>query len=99
MKKAWINFWLGATMFISVTLLGATGLIMRFVVPAGQGKGQSFLSLARHSWRDIHFTLALIFLSLLAVHLVLHWNWIVGRFRDLKKRGKGPDPECSAKES
>jgi len=34
------------------------------------------LGLGRHDWGDVHFVLALLFVSLILVHIVLHWTWI-----------------------
>jgi len=34
------------------------------------------LGLGRHVWGDIHFVLALLFVSAILVHVVLHWMWI-----------------------
>jgi len=92
MKKSWLNFWLGAAMFADGLLLALTGLIMKYVLPPGQGyrRGQglsedSFFWLGRHQWGSIHFDFALILIALLLVHLILHWNWIVGRIKELRK--------------
>jgi len=42
----------------------------------GAGEVKQWLGLGRHDWGDVHFILALLFLSLILVHLVLHWTWI-----------------------
>jgi hypothetical protein len=40
-------------------------------------------SMTRHEWGSIHFYLAAGFLILMAVHIILHWQWIKNRFKSL----------------
>lgn len=35
-----------------------------------------FLGLHRQDWLTIHFYLALTFITLVVVHIILHWTWI-----------------------
>lgn len=90
MKRTTLNFIVDLISFANLLLLAATGVILRWVLPPGSGggHGQGFrggrgpgevkllLGLGRHDWGDIHFTLALLFVSLMLVHLYLHWTWI-----------------------
>jgi len=39
---------------------------------------------SRHEWGDIHFWISVIFLAVLAFHLILHWGWIVCMIRKQK---------------
>jgi hypothetical protein len=39
--------------------------------------------MTRHEWRNIHFYFALFFLTLMVVHILLHWSWIKGYFKSL----------------
>jgi len=43
---------------------------------SGVGEVRQLLGLGRHDWGYVHFILALLFLSLILVHIVLHWTWI-----------------------
>jgi hypothetical protein len=45
--------------------------------PPGSNKTLSLRGLTRHQWGDIHFWISLGLLVVIAVHLALHWNWIV----------------------
>ncbi len=90
MKRTTWNLILDTISFLNLLSLAATGTIMRWVLPPGSGGGQGhgfrggrdpgevkeLLGLGRHDWGDIHFTLALVFISLILVHLILHWTWI-----------------------
>ena len=74
-SKSDINFYLDIVLFIAMMGLIATGVILHLVLPHGSGQ-LTFLGLRRHGWGDIHFWIALLFTTLILVHLVLHWNWI-----------------------
>lgn len=85
MKRPAQNFLVDSLSLVAFVLLVATGVIMYFVLPPGS-HGVTLWGLGRHDWGDIHFWVAVGFLGLLAVHLLLHWKWIVhmvrGRSRD-----------------
>ena len=36
-----------------------------------------------HEWGAIHFYLAVLFVSLMLVHIILHWTWIKNYFTSL----------------
>jgi len=42
----------------------------------GGSQVKQLLGLGRYDWGDVHFILALVFVSLILVHIVLHWTWI-----------------------
>jgi hypothetical protein len=89
MKRTTLNFIIDLIGFVDLLLLAATGSILRWVLPPGSGGygrafrggrgGQHIKSLwgmGRHDWGDIHFVLSLLFLSVMLVHIILHWTWI-----------------------
>lgn len=91
MKKTQKNFYLAVVMFAQVLMLGATAYIMEYQFECGQGRRggrglgrQTFLSRGRHDWGDVHSVIALSLLIVLAIHLLLHWNWIKCRIVDLR---------------
>jgi hypothetical protein len=104
MNRLWINFWLAAAAFLDLLALGTTGLLLRYLVPPGRGRGgwaaaePSFFWLHRHDWRDLHFYFAAVFLLLAATHLLLHWKWISCRLRELRAGRRPPEkvgpPDC-----
>lgn len=71
------NFIVDLISFVLFTFLGVTGLLIHYILPAGSGHFKEVLGLNRHQWGDIHFTIAIAFLLVLATHVVLHWNWVV----------------------
>jgi hypothetical protein len=85
-----MNFLVDSMVFAALLLLAATGAVMKWVLPPGTGGGhgrgfrggrspaevKDLFGLARHDWGDIHFILALLLVSVILVHVVLHWTWI-----------------------
>ena len=82
--------------FLNLVGLAITGSIMKWILPPGSaGHGYGFRggrgpgeikylwSMTRHEWGDIHFILALLFVFLMVVHIILHWNWIKCYFKSL----------------
>ena len=78
MKKNTWNFWIDLLTLLVFVGEAWTGLLMRYILPPGQGRGRSWSlwGLNRHDFGDIHFYLALIFIILIFIHLWLHWAWV-----------------------
>ncbi|SMF15072.1 protein of unknown function [Alteromonadaceae bacterium Bs31] len=77
MKKVKINFITDIIAFICFVFLLSTGVIMKYQLPPRSGGWLNIWGLNRHDWGDIHFYLAMVFLSVIAFHLIMHWKWIV----------------------
>ena len=70
--------------FVLFIILCSTGLINWLVLPRGyEGRGNFLVSL-RHYFITIHEWAGLIFIFLIAIHIVLHWPYIKS---NLKKYG------------
>lgn len=80
-RKPTQNFIIDIASLVAMTLIAATGLLIRYTLPPGQGHGRTVLGLTRHEWGGIHFWIAVLLLALLVIHLVLHWKWIVTMIR------------------
>ena len=85
MKKSTLNFLIDVLSLIVFIVLIATGAIIRFLLPPGGGYGPGrrstieadrFLSMTRHEWGTVHFWFSVIFVILVAVHIILHYRWI-----------------------
>lgn len=77
MRKANWNFLIDALSFVAFVLLVSTGVIMHYLLPPGTGRHLVLWGFDRHEWGAFHFWVAVALLVLLAVHLVLHWRWVV----------------------
>ncbi|OGR06752.1 MAG: hypothetical protein A3K23_06490 [Desulfobacca sp. RBG_16_58_9] len=95
MDKLKFNFIIDATMFLCLMAMASLGFLMKYSLPPGrevQAKYGRNLQLTwlgwdRHDWGDIHLYLAFALLTLLVVHLILHWHQILGLFQRVV-----PDP-------
>ena len=103
-SKNRVNFWLGTLMFADMLFLSLIALIMKYILPPGcgsrhrgwgEGEPLTFLGLGRHDWGDVHWVLALILLSMLVVHLLLHWKWIVHQIKCTFEKA-GDSEACEA---
>jgi len=77
MKRTDHNFIIDMIAFIGFVAVTVTGVVMRYLLPPGSGHFSTIWSLDRHEWGDIHFWISMIFFFVLALHLLLHWRWLV----------------------
>jgi len=95
-KRTTVNFIVDLIAFIDLLCLACTGFIIKFILPPGSGgRGRGFRggrgpgeikelwSMTRHEWGDIHFFLAVLFVTLMIIHIILHWTWIKSYFKSL----------------
>ena len=78
MKKNTWNFLID--LLILLVFVGKiwTGLLMRYILPPGQGRGRSWTlwGMNRHDFGNIHFYLGIAFIILILIHIWLHWAWL-----------------------
>ena len=77
MRRATVNFIIDVVAFVGFVLLTVTGILMHYILPPGSGSYASLWGLNRHDWGELHFWVSAVFFSVLSVHLILHWRWIV----------------------
>lgn len=72
-----LNFWLDATLLVTVLFIGWVSAVLHIVFPAPTtADGWVLWGKTFDQWRDIQST-ALCVCALLALeHVVLHWNWV-----------------------
>lgn len=67
--------------FILFIILSGTGLLNWLVLPREFEARGSFLVSLRHFFISIHEWAALIFIIVVAVHIVLHWIYLKSNFK------------------
>ncbi len=93
MSRTELNAIVDAIAYAGLVVLATTGLMLRWQMPpgsgglhgmgpgSGAGAGSRPVTVvwgfSRHEWGSIHYWIALGLMSVLAVHLILHWKWIV----------------------
>jgi len=95
MDKTKLNFVIDALMFLCLMGLTGLGFLMKYVLLPGRAAWAKYgrnveltwLGWNRHDWGEIHFYLALIMLGVLVIHIILHWQMILGLLARLL-----PDP-------
>lgn len=85
MRKSEINFTIDIAAFLAFVFLISTGFLIYWILPAGSGK-LAIWGMTRHDWGNIHFGIAVVFLTLIGVHIVLHWNWIKSMIEGKKNK-------------
>ena len=80
-SKLWI---VNVISFILFIILFSTGLLNWLVLPRGYEARGSFSVSLRHFFIALHEWAALVFMVVIAVHIVLHWTYIKS---NLKKYG------------
>ena len=80
-SKLWI---VNVISFLLLIVLCSTGLLNWLVLPRGYEARGSFLVTLRHFFIAFHEWAALVFMIVVAVHIVLHWPYIKS---NLKKYG------------
>jgi hypothetical protein len=88
-RRPTLNFLIDAGAFVGFVFLVSTGVLMRYVLPPGSGKRTVVWGLDRHEWGALHFWIAVVFLAVLAFHVVLHARWIVSVLRGRPRQGSG----------
>ena len=89
MRRPSLNFLVDALGFTGFVFMTTTGVLMRYVLPPGSGHYTTVLGLDRHEWGSIHFWVAVGFFGVLALHVWLHWRWIVAVLRGRPREGSG----------
>ena len=98
-SKAKLNFVVDAMILVAFLAATVSGVVLLTMPHGGyQGGrnpyyGQAVLFLTRDGWNDVHVWGSLAMIVGIAVHVVLHWRWIVcmvKRFARLDERGALP---------
>ena len=89
MKRVSLNFIVDVVAFAGFVMLTTTGVLMRYILPPGSGHYSTIWGMDRHEWGGIHFWVSVLFFSILAFHLILHWRWIVSVVTGRPREGSG----------
>ena len=89
MKRTKLNFIIDVVAFVGFVVMTTTGVLMRYILPPGSGHYSTIWGLDRHEWGGIHFWISVVFFSVLALHLVLHWRWIASIVTGRPREGSG----------
>jgi hypothetical protein len=76
MKKTSKLWTVNIVSFVLFIILSVTGLIKWLVLPKGYELRGSFLISIRHFLIEVHQWAGLVFILVVAMHVILHWGYI-----------------------
>lgn len=87
MNKQKTNYLVDFLALISFLFAGTSALAIKFFMPSGvrQGRLQEFLGIQKGVWSEIHDWAGIIFIILVIVHFILHWDWIMCMTKSILK--------------
>jgi hypothetical protein len=101
-RPARINFSLNIILFSAFLVTGVSGLVLWLILPGGGYQGgrnpfyyATLYGLTRHQWNDIHLWVSLAMMTIIAIHWVLHWRWIVCTTRRYAQAALCRPDECA----
>jgi mono/diheme cytochrome c family protein len=77
MNRGVLNLLIDTVAATLLTALVGTGYLLWFVLPPGTNRTHILWGLLRHQWGTVHAWMSVILLTVLAVHVALHWRWLV----------------------
>lgn len=89
MRRNTFNFWIDLISFVVFFGLAVTGLLIHYVLPpcgnctgggGTAGTPTTLWGFGRHDFGRIHLYLALATVTLVLVHVCLHWTWVCCTF-------------------
>ncbi|MFH1770647.1 MAG: DUF4405 domain-containing protein [archaeon] len=90
MNNAKRNYIVDAFLAVSFLVSASIGLLMFFKFPSGEKTGRLlFWGIPRHTWGDIHAWSGIAMATVVLIHLILHWKWIVCMTKTIFKKKSG----------
>lgn len=91
MNKSKLNFIIDSLSLVSFLIVAVSGLAIKFFMPSGvrQGRFQEFLGIQKGNWSQIHDWFGILLIIFVAIHLILHRDWIVCMTKNIFKSEKG----------
>jgi len=89
MSTVRLNYLLDSVIAAAFLLSGTTGIAFLIMGSGGyQGGrnaafGSALLGISRSTWSDLHTFTSIVMIVGVAVHLTIHWRWIVGASKKL----------------
>jgi len=90
MNRIKLNYIVDVLMAVFFVLSTVTGIPL-YLIPGGIYRGglTIFLGIEKHTWGTLHTYTSFALVAVVAIHLILHWNWLVcmtKKFFGKKKR-------------
>jgi hypothetical protein len=74
MRRGFLNLIIHTVAAALLTAMVGTGYIFWFVLPPGTNRMHILGGLLRHHWGAVHCWISVMLLTVLAIHVALHWR-------------------------
>lgn len=81
MNRGILNLVIDILAALCLLVMILTGYLLRFPLPPTTNRTHELWGLSRHEWGAVHSWASLALLAVLAIHVVLHWEWIFATIR------------------
>ena len=87
MNKVKSNYIVDVLMTVFFILSTVTGIPL-YLIPGGIYRGGQtiFLGIEKHTWGTVHTYTSFALVAIVAIHLILHWNWMVCMTKNLFRK-------------
>jgi mono/diheme cytochrome c family protein len=76
-NRGLLNLLIDSAAAALLTAIVSTGYILWFALPPGTNRTHTLWGLLRHQFGALHFYISAALLAVLALHVALHWRWLV----------------------
>jgi hypothetical protein len=73
-KKVITNFFMDILLLVVLMSQTFTGILLHRIPP--ELADTTVLGITRYTWGTIHWSVSVLFVSVIITHLVLHWGWV-----------------------
>ena len=74
-----INFWLDASLLVTIGVIGWVSVMFQVVFPTPTtADGWTLWGLSYNQWHDLQFGSICFCALAILLHVMLHWNWVCG---------------------
>ncbi|MDD2437275.1 MAG: DUF4405 domain-containing protein [Massilibacteroides sp.] len=91
LEKSKLNLVIDLILLLLLSVIAGIGLLIKYVLVPGIQRNTiygthidlEFWGMNRHEWGDLHLYLGFLFLTLLLIHILLHWKMAANLYRHL----------------
>ena len=98
LNRTKLNYIVDFCLTILFLIVAFTGFFMYFFIPSGIPRGMYvvYMGLTKATWTWIHNKSAILMTVAIAIHLILHWRWVVCTTRNFFRREKVKTEVCDS---
>jgi hypothetical protein len=85
MNRNKINYTVDMLALVTFVITAISGLAIYFFMPEGVRRGgfQEFMGITKNTWVSVHDVVGIIFILLVLLHFILHWQWLVSMTKSI----------------